>query len=130
MLLYIQVFISYIDVLSTPEQRRLDLKDNYYFLCLCSKCTNQKEKTRMNAAACPKSTCSACINMKLNNCPRCGTAILPKFRDNYNEVTALTITHLENMKDFCCKQITGHKTKLYLPIKTFYRLGCCENVSQ
>jgi len=51
-----KIFISYIDLLNTPEQRRLDLKEHYYFLCVCTKCTDAKESKEMLAALCPNRT--------------------------------------------------------------------------
>ncbi|KAH8286761.1 hypothetical protein KR018_005133, partial [Drosophila ironensis] len=92
-----KIFISYIDLLNTPELRRQDLKDNYYFLCNCVKCKNPTEAREMNAALCPNSNCATGINIELNNCHRCGAGITPKMRNIFNEVTALTRISLDSM---------------------------------
>ncbi|XP_015041837.1 histone-lysine N-methyltransferase SMYD3 isoform X1 [Drosophila pseudoobscura] len=100
-----KIFISYIDLLNTPEQRRQDLKDHYYFLCVCSKCRDPKEARQMTAAACPNRKCSASINIEWNNCKRCSVGISPKLRNAYNEIMALTKHNLEAMKDVACKYL-------------------------
>ncbi|XP_055857396.1 histone-lysine N-methyltransferase SMYD3 [Episyrphus balteatus] len=94
-----KIFISYIDLLNTPEQRRQELSDNYFFLCICSKCIDPQETVEMNGGVCPNKNCSEMVNMSLNNCSKCGTGISPKHRNAYNEVLALTKLHLENMKE-------------------------------
>ncbi|KAH8420067.1 hypothetical protein KR009_005472, partial [Drosophila setifemur] len=94
-----KIFISYIDLLNTPEQRRLDLKNHYYFLCVCSKCTDPQETREMTAGLCPNRNCGVPINMEKSNCRRCNTGISPKMRNAYNEVTAFTRSSLESMKD-------------------------------
>ncbi|XP_054728813.1 histone-lysine N-methyltransferase SMYD3 [Anastrepha obliqua] len=94
-----KIFISYIDLLNTPAERRAELQSNYYFLCICSKCTDMQETHEMLAAACPNKKCNAFLDINLNNCPHCDTDVSPKQRNGYNEAMSITKTHLENMKD-------------------------------
>ncbi|XP_017470648.1 PREDICTED: histone-lysine N-methyltransferase SMYD3 isoform X1 [Rhagoletis zephyria] len=94
-----KIFISYIDLLNTPEQRRAELQANYFFLCVCSKCTDVQETHEMLAAACGNKNCNEYLDINLNNCPRCDTGVSPKQRNGYNEAMAITKMHLENMKD-------------------------------
>lgn len=37
-ILSFQIFISYVDLVNTPESRQNDLQQNYFFLCECIKC--------------------------------------------------------------------------------------------
>ncbi|XP_036339293.1 histone-lysine N-methyltransferase SMYD3 isoform X3 [Rhagoletis pomonella] len=97
--IYGRIFISYIDLLNTPEQRRAELQANYFFLCVCSKCTDVQETHEMLAAACGNKNCNEYLDINLNNCPRCDTGVSPKQRNGYNEAMAITKMHLENMKD-------------------------------
>uniref|UniRef100_A0A1B0CCT8 MYND-type domain-containing protein n=2 Tax=Lutzomyia longipalpis TaxID=7200 RepID=A0A1B0CCT8_LUTLO len=39
-----QIFISYVDLMQTPADRRAELKANYYFLCTCSRCIGPQEQ--------------------------------------------------------------------------------------
>lgn len=100
--LFLQIFISYIDLLNTPAQRRAELQANYYFFCICAKCTNTEETHEMLAAACANKNCNELLDINLNNCPRCDAGVSPKHRNAYNEAMTITKTHLENMKDIAC----------------------------
>lgn len=90
-------------MLNTPEQRRRDLKDNYYFLCICSKCIDDKEAVEMESSCCVNKKCQAAVDISLNNCLQCGVGIIPKYRNMFKEVLALTKHQLESMKDVACK---------------------------
>ncbi|KAI9590749.1 histone-lysine N-methyltransferase SMYD3 isoform X1 [Glossina fuscipes] len=94
-----KIFISYIDLLNTPAQRRSDLKENYYFWCVCSKCIDPQETVEMQAAKCPNAKCSAPLDITLNNCLYCDAGVSPRYRNAYQEAINLTKNHLENMKD-------------------------------
>lgn len=98
-----KIYISYIDLLNTPEQRRVDLKDHYYFLCLCSKCIDPQETRQMNAAACPNRKCNASVNFELDKCQDCDAPVTTERRDAYNEIMTLTQTSLDSMKEVACK---------------------------
>ncbi|EDV45639.1 histone-lysine N-methyltransferase SMYD3 [Drosophila erecta] len=119
-----KIFISYIDLLNTPEQRRLDLKEHYYFLCVCSKCTDAKESKEMLAALCPNRNCGVGISVDRTNCPRCDAGISPKLRNAFNDAMALTLHNLENMKDVAyldvCKVCLDKQTGVFHPLNVWY----------
>uniref|UniRef100_A0A1A9WZC6 MYND-type domain-containing protein n=1 Tax=Glossina brevipalpis TaxID=37001 RepID=A0A1A9WZC6_9MUSC len=94
-----KIFISYIDLLNTPAQRRVDLKENYYFWCICSKCIDPQETVEMQAAKCPNSKCSAPLDIKLHNCLYCDAGVSPRYRTAFQEAINFTKNQLENMKD-------------------------------
>lgn len=98
-----QIFISYIDLLNTPAQRRAELQANYYFFCICAKCTDTQETNEMLAAACANRNCKEFLDINLNNCTRCDAGVSPRHRNAYNEAMTITKTHLENMKDVACE---------------------------
>lgn len=90
-------------MLNTPEQRRKDLKDNYYFLCICSKCIDHQEAVEMESGCCSNKKCQAAVDISLNNCLHCGSGIIPRQRNTFKEVMDLTKQELERMKDVACK---------------------------
>lgn len=94
-----KIFISYVDLLNTPEDRRNDLKANYYFLCICSKCIDPLEPVMMAGAACTNKKCSEPINIQTDCCTKCGAEITDNHRARYNEVMEFTKNHLDNMKE-------------------------------
>ncbi|EDW06155.1 histone-lysine N-methyltransferase SMYD3 [Drosophila mojavensis] len=94
-----KIYISYIDLLNTPEQRRADLKEHYYFLCVCSKCIDPQEMHEMTAAVCPNGSCDASVNIQLDKCESCGTPVSEQLRTDYSEVMALTQSSLDSMKE-------------------------------
>lgn len=103
-----QIFLSYIDTLQLPHLRQEELLNTYYFLCECPRCIDIEETRMMTAAACPNSSCEACIeiNEKIEHdsilkCNECQTVISPGFIQQYKDVTEFTSTHLQNMKLAC-----------------------------
>ncbi|ALC49602.1 Bzd [Drosophila busckii] len=92
-----KIFISYIDLLNTPEQRREDLKAHYYFLCVCSKCIDPQEQLDMNAAVCQG--CAAAIDVEQPKCQCCNASVTAEQRQNYTETMSLTQSSLDAMKD-------------------------------
>uniref|UniRef100_A0A1I8MCF8 MYND-type domain-containing protein n=2 Tax=Musca domestica TaxID=7370 RepID=A0A1I8MCF8_MUSDO len=119
-----KIFISYIDLLNTPEQRRKDLKDNYYFLCICSKCIDSQESLEMESACCPNRKCKACVDVKLTNCSACGTGISPRHRNGFNEVMELTKLQLGSMKEVAyldvCKVLLNKQEEFMHPLNVWY----------
>ncbi|KAI8125316.1 hypothetical protein FF38_09224 [Lucilia cuprina] len=119
-----KIFISYIDLLNTPEHRRRDLKDNYYFLCICSKCINDQEAVEMESACCINKKCNAALDINLNNCTECGTGIIPRHRNTFKEVMALTKQQLESMKDVAyldvCKVLMKKQQEVLHPLNVWY----------
>ncbi|KAM8720971.1 hypothetical protein ACLKA7_006932 [Drosophila subpalustris] len=119
-----KIYISYIDLLNTPEQRRADLKDHYYFLCVCSKCIDPLETRQMNAAACPNRSCNASVNFELAKCQDCGAQVTTELRDAYNEIMTLTQTSLDSMKEVAyldvCKICLEKQTGLLHPLNVWH----------
>ncbi|XP_055700421.1 histone-lysine N-methyltransferase SMYD3 isoform X2 [Phlebotomus papatasi] len=98
-----QIFISYVDLMQTPDDRRAELKANYYFLCTCSRCIDPEESEKMEAAACPSTNCDQPIFLRENedgqSCGKCGTRVPGKFIEEFHEVTNFTKMQLASMKD-------------------------------
>lgn len=119
-----KIFISYIDLLNIPEHRRRDLKDNYYFWCICSKCTDDEETMQMEGACCTNRKCYAVVNGSMTNCLQCGTGISPRHRKGFNEVMSLTKTQLETMKDVAyldvCKILLNKQSEFMHPLNVWY----------
>ena len=49
---FLQVFISYVDLMKTAAQRRAELKENWYFWCECSLCLNKERALMENCIKC------------------------------------------------------------------------------
>ncbi|XP_041776485.1 histone-lysine N-methyltransferase SMYD3 isoform X1 [Anopheles merus] len=96
-----KLFISYIDLIDTAEVRREQLAERYYFHCACERCRDEQEQKRMNAAACPNTTCHEPLDFsdsELNRCPACGTAVTHSDREAFAEISSFTRDHLAQMK--------------------------------
>ncbi|XP_055677315.1 histone-lysine N-methyltransferase SMYD3 isoform X2 [Lutzomyia longipalpis] len=98
-----QIFISYVDLMQTPADRRAELKANYYFLCTCSRCIGPQEQLQMEAAACPSKDCDEYVVLQDKclpvACGKCGTRVTEKFLEEFCEVTNFTKLQLASMKD-------------------------------
>ncbi|XP_058449931.1 histone-lysine N-methyltransferase SMYD3 [Malaya genurostris] len=98
-----KIFISYIDLMDTPDVRRERLRSRYYFECECDRCQDQQEMNLMNAGACSNIDCDEPItNMSgesVNNCPRCKAAIKNTEREKFREIMTFTMSRLAEMKD-------------------------------
>ncbi|KAF2894223.1 hypothetical protein ILUMI_11948 [Ignelater luminosus] len=119
-----KIFLSYIDTLQLPHLRQEELLNTYYFLCECPRCLDTEEAKMMTAAACPNSSCEACIeiNEKIEQddileCEECQTEISSSFIQQYKDVTEFTSMHLQNMKlaylDVCKVCLKKHKGVLH-----------------
>ncbi|XP_075155456.1 SET and MYND domain containing, class 3 isoform X1 [Haematobia irritans] len=119
-----KIFISYIELLNTPAIRRRQLKDNYYFLCTCSKCIDPQETLEMEAACCPNRKCKAYVDISLNNCPSCDAGINPRYRKGFLEAMELSKHQLNNMKDIAyldvCKFLLNKQEELFHPLNCWY----------
>lgn len=99
-----KVFISYIDLMDPTDVRRGRLGSQYYFQCNCQRCEDEQELGLMNAGACPNVNCDEPIAMKgtgdwIDKCPRCDHAIKHSVQEKFREITSLTKSRLEDMKD-------------------------------
>ncbi|XP_072385972.1 histone-lysine N-methyltransferase SMYD3 isoform X2 [Diabrotica undecimpunctata] len=101
--MYGRIYISYIDVMATKQERLQELEQAYYFLCRCVKCINPEPIIEMTGAACPNSDCSNCIDSFTikpdDECSACGTIISEEFIQLFQDVMDMTCMHLENMKE-------------------------------
>lgn len=96
-----KVFISYIDLLNTRDIRRKELKENYYFLCTCSRCVDTEELSLMTSACCPNKKCDKAFvpsSDMIKECPKCDEAITIDFINKFETVMNFTIEQLEEMK--------------------------------
>lgn len=98
-----KIFISYIDLMSTADDRRIELKSNYYFWCSCSKCIDEKESLEMLAAACPNQNCPEMVDLSNDKCFNCDEPIKMDRRTEFREVMEFSKMHLLNMKEIACK---------------------------
>lgn len=108
--------------MDTTETRRHDLQKNYYFLCKCVRCLDEKEPIEMNAAACPNQKCDEFIEFDSINglptkCNRCNEKITEKHYQQFKEITQATRLHLDSLKmsNVACKQHASiiQKTNFY-----------------
>ncbi|XP_030567936.1 histone-lysine N-methyltransferase SMYD3 [Drosophila novamexicana] len=119
-----KIYISYIDLLNTPEQRRADLKEHYYFLCVCSKCIDPQEMHEMTAAVCPNASCDASVNIELAKCQSCDASVTPELRTAYNEIMSLTQSSLDSMKEVAyldvCKVCLAKQRGVLHPLNVWH----------
>ncbi|XP_062140263.1 histone-lysine N-methyltransferase SMYD3 [Drosophila sulfurigaster albostrigata] len=119
-----KIYISYIDLLNTPAQRRADLKEHYYFLCVCSKCIDPQEMQQMNAASCPNRNCDASVNPELSECGSCGASVTQQLRLDYEEITKLTQSSLDSMKEVAyldmCKLCLAKQAGVLHPLNVWH----------
>ncbi|XP_026728745.1 histone-lysine N-methyltransferase ASHR1 [Trichoplusia ni] len=52
-----QMRISYIDLMKTPYDRQTELLQNYYFLCQCDRCMDEKQIKHVHGAICLNKQC-------------------------------------------------------------------------
>lgn len=93
------------DLLTTPEDRRVELQKNYFFFCDCTRCLNTVESVESTAAACPNVKCGEYLDfLRLNDaCPKCNAVITKEQIERFYEVVEFTKMHLDKMKDIACK---------------------------
>ncbi|XP_015431558.1 PREDICTED: histone-lysine N-methyltransferase SMYD3 [Dufourea novaeangliae] len=92
-----QIRISYIDVLKTTKDRRMELQNSYYFWCNCKKC--EQPELMAEAAMCPNKSCTHPCSPDTDTCTKCGTEFPEKFKDTFHEISDFTAYHLQSMKD-------------------------------
>lgn len=106
---FAQVFISYVDLLETGEQRRRQLRETYYFECKCERCLDGTEEARMNAAACPNARCGAALDLRpevaepAEQCAACGANVPMDYVRNFREILELTKSSIAEMKHTACE---------------------------
>ncbi|KAL9706736.1 hypothetical protein quinque_010254 [Culex quinquefasciatus] len=121
-----KIFISYIDLLNPTDVRRDMLRKRYYFECGCERCRDEQELKLMNGAACANAQCDEPISMtaRQDRCPGCSTAIKQTERDKFREISAFTMTQLEQMKDVTyldiCQLCLSKQEKVFHPFNVWY----------
>ncbi|XP_065088448.1 histone-lysine N-methyltransferase SMYD3 isoform X2 [Ochlerotatus camptorhynchus] len=97
-----KIFISYIDLLNTADERKARLRSQYFFECGCERCRDEEELKLMNAGACSNIDCDEPIPMldrEVKKCPRCDTDIKVTARETFREISDFTVLKLAEMKD-------------------------------
>lgn len=96
--------------MDTTENRRHELQKNYYFLCKCSRCLDEKEPVEMNAGACPNKKCNEFIDFDSVNtfplkCKKCNERISEKHYQHFKEIVNASRIHLDSLKmsNVACK---------------------------
>nr|XP_032512528.1 LOW QUALITY PROTEIN: histone-lysine N-methyltransferase SMYD3 [Danaus plexippus plexippus] len=59
-----KIRISYIDLMKTPYERQMELRQSYYFLCQCDRCLDENRIKYVHAAKCLKDGCEHPVNIK------------------------------------------------------------------
>lgn len=91
-----KIHITYIDLLRDTKMRRNELQKAYYFLCDCERCSSPE--TIEISAACPNKKCTyPCIPNDYKNCVKCGEKYPDNYQEKFNQVTELSLYHLEKM---------------------------------
>lgn len=100
---WLKVYISYIDLLNTPEKRQKELQSTYYFLCQCSRCLDVEELGYMTSSVCQNADCKACIlggaRKKGTACPKCTETVSTETWEEITEISQFTEQQLDSMKD-------------------------------
>lgn len=128
-----KTFISYIELMNTPETRQTELQAAYYFLCDCSRCKDIDELRQMHAMRCPRNECGQAIPLLKNEistngielkCSSCNEHIKPERIKEYLEVLDFTQHHLQSMKDIAyidvCKVCLKKQEGLFHPLNLFH----------
>nr|CAD7264665.1 unnamed protein product [Timema shepardi] len=113
------IFISYIDLLNFPQERRKELQQTYYFLCECRRCNDVEELAGMSSVVCPNQECRAPVPVPThvritssNNCAikhfpvgdrpcclTCGAIVSDEMHQEYLEVAEFTQDQLNVMNN-------------------------------
>lgn len=104
-----KIFISYVDLMESAEQRKRQLRETYYFDCQCPRCLEPTEELRMNAAACPNSQCAAALDLRssvlepIEMCTDCGSSVSADYVRRFREILELTKSSIAEMKHTACE---------------------------
>ncbi|EZA50042.1 histone-lysine N-methyltransferase SMYD3 isoform X2 [Ooceraea biroi] len=91
-----QIRISYVDLLSSNEDRREELHGSYYFWCDCERC--KQAEPMAQASSCPSVSCDSPCSIEDDDCKQCGAKLSQAFKETFREVTDFTAHQLEKMK--------------------------------
>ncbi|XP_050663854.1 N-lysine methyltransferase SMYD2-A isoform X1 [Leptidea sinapis] len=93
-----KIRISYIDLMKTPYERQMELLENYYFVCDCDKCMDEKPLKYLHAAKCLNSICDNPVNIKWKENCVLVRKVQKEFAENgiENGESANSRVHVEN----------------------------------
>nr|CAD7574272.1 unnamed protein product [Timema californicum] len=100
-----KIFISYIDLLNFPQERRKELQQTYYFLCECRRCNDVEELAGMSSVVCPNQECRAPVPVPTHPvgdrpcCLTCGAIVSDEMHQEYLEVAEFTQDQLNVMNN-------------------------------
>ncbi|VVC44586.1 Zinc finger, MYND-type [Cinara cedri] len=103
----LHVYISYLELMQTTEERRNELQTNYYFLCECKRCITNYEQQFVNSMICTNAECKAAIPLGNKekeipdsvSCSKCLEKVTKDRIQMFFDVTDFTEFQLNRMRD-------------------------------
>lgn len=109
---FLQIKISYIDLMNSRDTRQAELMSTYYFLCECEKCKEPEPLTE--SAICPEMSCSKYCDINENNCSHCGRELSKELVEKFEEARDFTENHLQNMRSMACILLSKIYKKIFI----------------
>lgn len=128
-----KIFISYIDLLNSADERKARLRSQYYFECGCERCRDKEEIELMDAGACPNVDCDeplSILDREVVKCPRCNTDIKISARETFREITDFTVIKLAEMKDVAYMDVCQLCLKKQENILHYYNIWYLKTLDQ
>lgn len=119
---FTKIFITYVDLTDTAEQRQKALQQSYFFRCDCKRCLDPVEDMEMHAAACPNRECREPLDLRpsvrapVEQCAKCRTPITAEHVQKYCNVMEMTKQSIENMQQVACMSQNKRVTEWFVPI--------------
>lgn len=131
---FTKIYISYLDLMDTVEQRQKALQDTYFFQCKCTRCLDSKEDAEMNAAACPNANCSEPLDLRpastpLAKCTCCGTPVTREHVKQFLEIQEITQNSIAEMQRIACEWGKTLHHALHILIQVVFFRGLPEQIS-
>uniref|UniRef100_A0A1B6M851 MYND-type domain-containing protein n=2 Tax=Graphocephala atropunctata TaxID=36148 RepID=A0A1B6M851_9HEMI len=125
-----KVFITYVELLNSAQERQQELMATYYFLCECSRCKDIEEVQLNDSMLCPNNNCGAPVPVEFKespesedvspSCTKCKENIKPELYNRYLEVNEFVRLQLQNMKNIAyldvCKVCLEKQGDLFHPL--------------
>lgn len=67
------LFVSYMPLLNTKQERQTRLKETYYFDCKCVRCQDENMIALETSIMCANKKCTEPVSVELECCKKCGT---------------------------------------------------------